>query len=62
VLLQLNHLRPQPPTSKSYLGCISAAAAPNGTVYFCDITNPKPQEIGHLYQFELKTSLNLPLA
>jgi len=29
------------------------AAAPNGTVYFCDITNPKPQEI------KLVTFINL---
>ena len=34
------------------------AVAPNGTVYFCDITNPQTSgnQVGHLYQFEPKTS------
>lgn len=36
----------------------AVAVAPNGTVYFCDITNPQMSgnQVGHLYQFEPKTS------
>lgn len=36
----------------------AVAVAPNGIVYFCDITNPQTSgnQVGHLYQFEPKTS------
>ena len=36
----------------------AVAVAPDGNVYFCDITNPQTSEnqVGHLYQFEPKTS------